>query len=516
MASRIFISYRRDDSAGHAGRLADHLHKRFGAARVFLDIDAIQAGTDFPTVLRTSLQETAAMLVLIGPRWTSLAGADGVRRLDDPDDFVRLEVEAALGRDIRVVPVLVQGAAMPRREELPASLAPLVTRQAVTLDHAEFHDDAERLADQLAAALGLDDARTKAPLRRMWPVAAAAVLLTAAVAGYFAFRPGEGVAPPPGGDAPPPIVDTTDATAPRVASLLTAAEAQQRRNQYAEALTTLAEAQSLAPSAPEVRQAQEDVAMEWIRNVRVQNGSSSFGDVIKPALAVVDASLASATGARRADLLAHSGWATFLMWRDGDRRLNPTDWYRDALALDPKNPYANAMLAHWMTFQEDDVPRAVALFATALGSGRATEAVRRLQWAAYTNSRTPAANAERVRLADAMRRSGEPINMTQAQSLWGPYYFALPGGRQDDREVLLGALPPDDHISTLAWAFDEYAKNDSSRLRTRRYYVALLHERAGRVDDARRELRALVEEMRGDDGSLPNAVRAALKQLRAR
>src|SRR5688500_9463232 len=100
MASRIFISYRRDDSAGHAGRLADHLHRRFGSARVFLDIDTIQPGADFPTVLRSSLQETVAMLVVIGPSWTSLAGADGVRRLDDPADFVRLEVEAALGRDI--------------------------------------------------------------------------------------------------------------------------------------------------------------------------------------------------------------------------------------------------------------------------------------------------------------------------------------------------------------------------------------------------------------------------------
>jgi hypothetical protein len=516
MASRIFISYRRDDSAGHAGRLADHLHKRFGAARVFLDIDAIQPGTDFPTVLRTSLQETAAMLVVIGPRWTSLADANGVRRLDDADDFVRLEVEAALGRDIPVVPVLVQGAAMPRRDELPASLAPLVTRQAATLDHAEFHDDAERLADRLATALGVEGADDTPLVRRVWPVATVAVLVVASVAGYFVLRPGEGVSTPRDGGTPRPIVNTPAGPEPRVATLLTAAEAQQRRNQYSEALTTLAEARALAPSAPEVRQAQEDVAMEWIRDVRVQNGSSSFGEAIKPALAVIDASLASATGVRRADLLAHSGWATFLMWRDGDRRLNPTDWYRDALKLDPENPYANAMLAHWTTFQDDDVPGAVTLFATALRSGRATEAIRTLQWAAYSNSQTSAANAERVRLADAMRRNGEAMNMRQAQSLWGPYFFALPAGRQDDREVLLAALPPDDHISTLAWAFDEYAKGDEARLRTRRYYVALLHDRAGRVDDARRELRSLVEEMRGDDGSLPNAVRAAMKTLRAR
>src|SRR5687767_6465385 len=229
MASRIFISYRRDDSAGHAGRLADHLHKRFGAARVFLDIDAIQPGTDFPTVLRESLQETAAMLVVIGPRWTSLADANGARRLDDPEDYVRLEVEAALGRDIPVVPVLVHGAAMPRRDELPASLAPLVTRQAATLDHAEFHDDAERLANRLAAALGVDEAADKhqRSLRGIWPIVAVAVLVIAAVAGYFVLRRGEGVSPPPGGGTRTPAADRPAAPDPRVASLLTAAEAQQ-------------------------------------------------------------------------------------------------------------------------------------------------------------------------------------------------------------------------------------------------------------------------------------------------
>jgi hypothetical protein len=82
MPPRIFISYRRDDAAGDAGRLADHLHRRFGATHVFLDIDTIDPGTDFVQVLRASLEQTAAMLVVIGPRWTSLRGADGTQRRD--------------------------------------------------------------------------------------------------------------------------------------------------------------------------------------------------------------------------------------------------------------------------------------------------------------------------------------------------------------------------------------------------------------------------------------------------
>ena len=155
MPPRIFISYRRDDAAGDAGRLADHLHRRFGKDRVFLDIDTIDPGTDFVRVLHDSLQETAAVLVVIGPRWTSVRNADGSPRLESASDFVRIEVEAALGRSIPVVPVLVQGAKMPETKDLPSSLASLVTRQAATLDHAEFHDDAERLCDRLAAMIGV-------------------------------------------------------------------------------------------------------------------------------------------------------------------------------------------------------------------------------------------------------------------------------------------------------------------------------------------------------------------------
>jgi hypothetical protein len=214
-------------------------------------------------------------------------------------------------------------------------------------------------------------------------------------------------------------------------------------------------------------------------------------------------------------LLAHSGWATFLMWRDGDRGLNPADWYSEALLVDPGNPYANAMLAHWILFREDDVPRAVKLFDTAVGSRRAIDAVRILQWAAYGNDRTPEAHVQLVRLADNMRRDGQKLTMGQAQALWRPYYFATPSDRHNDRQVLLEALPPDDHISTLGWAFDDYAAKDESRRRTIRYYVALLHASAGRLDEAVGGLRTLEAEMTRDPGSLRDAVQAALRRLRS-
>ncbi|HZM94425.1 MAG TPA: toll/interleukin-1 receptor domain-containing protein [Vicinamibacterales bacterium] len=526
MPPRIFISYRRDDAAGDAGRLADHLIRRFGRNQVFLDIDTIDPGTDFVRVLHKSLQETAAVLVVIGPRWTSALAANGARRLDDANDFVRLEVETSLERNIPVVPVLVQGASMPRAEDLPAPLASLANRQAATLDHAEFHDDAERLCERLATLLGVNAPTTESRLRRWWPAAVVFGVIALGLIGYVALRPSaqEPAITDTSGNGPNGAVNVSDKTAPvdagnqtaRAQELLATASAQRQRNQFAEALATLKGARELAPTSTSVRQAQDDVAMEWIREGRVEDGKGSFGEAIAPALAVVDASLPSATGARRADLLAHTGWATFLLWRDGDRRLNPSDKYREALSVDPGNPYANAMLAHWILFQDHDkVPDAKKLFDTAIQSGRALDAVRILQWAAYSNAGTNEANAERVRLADAMRRGNERLDARQAQALWGPYYFATPPTREQDRQVLLDALPPDDHISTLGWSFHDYAAKDEFRRRTIRFYVALLHEKAGRTDQAVTELRALNDELAaaGLTGSLRQAVAATLKRL---
>jgi TIR domain len=248
MPPHIFVSYRREDAAGDAGRLVDHLHRRFGRNQVFLDIDTIDPGTDFVQMLHASLQETAAVLVVIGPRWTSARAANGTRRLDDAKDFVRLEVEASLGRNIPVVPVLVQGATMPRAEDLPASLSSLATRQAATLDHAEFHDDAERLCDRLATMIRVDTSTPWSRLRRWWPAAAVVGVLALGVIGYVALgtsdRKTAAAANATSANAPSDAVRVAEKTAPvktggldqtpRAEALIATASAQRQRNQLAE------------------------------------------------------------------------------------------------------------------------------------------------------------------------------------------------------------------------------------------------------------------------------------------
>lgn len=134
----IFISYRRDDSAGYAGRLYDRLIPHFGAHRVFMDVEGIELGTDFVAAIEEAVGSCRVLIVIIGDEWLKTADAMGRRRLDDPHDFIRLETTAALKRGIRVVPVLVGGALMPRADDLPDELKPLARRQAIEISHKQW------------------------------------------------------------------------------------------------------------------------------------------------------------------------------------------------------------------------------------------------------------------------------------------------------------------------------------------------------------------------------------------
>jgi hypothetical protein len=142
----IFVSYRRTDSKHPTGRVHDRLRAEFGKENVFKDVDNIPIGSDFRTVLRDVLGKCRAVLVMIGPGWVTAAEPDGSRRLMNPADFVRLELEATLARNIPVVPVLLDGASMPRPADLPDSLQPICYRHAVTIgDDPHFDDDVARL-----------------------------------------------------------------------------------------------------------------------------------------------------------------------------------------------------------------------------------------------------------------------------------------------------------------------------------------------------------------------------------
>jgi len=149
----IFISYRRGDSAGHAGRIYDRLRAQLGHDRVFMDVTGIEAGVDFMDAIEGAIGSCTALLVIIGPDWLTCTDDDGRSRLADPNDVLRLEIGSALARKVRVIPVLVDGALLPHADGLPDDLKTLVRRQTIELRDTRWDDDADHLLDVLRPLL---------------------------------------------------------------------------------------------------------------------------------------------------------------------------------------------------------------------------------------------------------------------------------------------------------------------------------------------------------------------------
>ena len=153
MDGQIFMSYRRDDSAASAGRLYDHLKGHFASNHIFMDVDNLDAGIDFVEAIGESVGSCDVLIAVIGERWLISSDEEGRRRLDNSEDFVRVEIATALKRGIRVIPALVEGASMPRPGDLPDDLKSLVRRNALEVSHTRFRADSERLIGAVERAL---------------------------------------------------------------------------------------------------------------------------------------------------------------------------------------------------------------------------------------------------------------------------------------------------------------------------------------------------------------------------
>lgn len=207
----IFISYRRDDTSGYAGRLDDQLSAHFGPSRIFRDVDTIPPGVDFVSAVQAAIGSCQAVVALIGRDWLSIRDAGGQRRLDDPDDLVRVELEAALRHGVFLVPVLVEGARMPAPGELPESLAKLSHLNALEISDTRWEYDAGRLLERLGGVVGAPDGpigRTRAeqpsaaaatanageptgPWRAVRKALPAAVVILALIVATLVLRPDE-------------------------------------------------------------------------------------------------------------------------------------------------------------------------------------------------------------------------------------------------------------------------------------------------------------------------------------
>lgn len=186
---KIFISYRREDAGGFAGRLADALSARYGPGNVFRDVDDIVAGSEFVAALEQALATSDVFIPLIGRGWLS-SGHGSKPRLHEPDDYVRREIATAIVRGIRIIPVLLDGTRMPAAQDLPAELEPLIYRQAITLDDASWNPDVDRLAQAIDAASQApgSSASEPAPPGRRRRIALLAGMAAIAFAGYGAWQ----------------------------------------------------------------------------------------------------------------------------------------------------------------------------------------------------------------------------------------------------------------------------------------------------------------------------------------
>jgi tRNA A-37 threonylcarbamoyl transferase component Bud32 len=146
----VFLSYRREDTRHLAGRLYDRLAQRFGHEQTFMDVDSIEPGADFAAAIDSAVAACDVLVALIGPGWLHASDGRGERRLNDPDDFVVLEITAALRRKIRILPVLVDGAMPPPATQLPEALVPLARRNAMRLDHETFRSDVDAVLEAVA------------------------------------------------------------------------------------------------------------------------------------------------------------------------------------------------------------------------------------------------------------------------------------------------------------------------------------------------------------------------------
>ena len=149
----LFISYRRSDAGPYARLLQVQFAKRLPGTPVFMDLDSIEAGTDFAEAIKAGVNSCRVLVALIGPKWLDLRDKEGRRRLDNPDDYVRLEIRSALERRVRVIPVLIDGTEMPQRRQLPDDLSKLATLNALQMGYDRYEYDETRLITAIKKAI---------------------------------------------------------------------------------------------------------------------------------------------------------------------------------------------------------------------------------------------------------------------------------------------------------------------------------------------------------------------------
>ena len=273
----------------------------------------------------------------------------------------------------------------------------------------------------------------------------------------------------PAGSATAVVSDLQDA---RASDLEPQIELRLQAGDYAAAWRLVGDALKEQPGAADLGRLQVEVAQAWVRDVRVPGGGK-FGDVIEPLLPALSRAAASKDSQVAADALAHLGFADFLRRRDGSVALDPEPSYRKALELDPGNPYAHAMLGHWLLGSGKSPAQAEPHFEAALASERARDFVRRYQIAALQDRSDTAGALALLRICNEMRQAGEALDAATRRRIVSRTHY---GGSRELRDAVETALPARQHLATLRWLIEDTDLGDAAYVQ---FHLARLSEDAG-------------------------------------
>jgi tetratricopeptide (TPR) repeat protein len=304
-----------------------------------------------------------------------------------------------------------------------------------------------------------------------------------------------------------------------IASLVTSAEQQHASKRYQAAWDLYARAANVSSNRPDVVLALEQVAMDWVEHAHAVEGKSTFGEVVDAVEPVLTRCAGSSDATRSADCLAHLGWGDFLRWREGTSAAKPAEQYKRALARDPSNAYAHALLGFDILRTSGPLADAKPHFAAAVQTGRNREYVRHIQVAALLYLHDEELEPELIRVANEMRVNQEPIPGDEGDSdaprFWNVYQQRLITG--SGTAEFLKAVQPADHLATFLWLFPESGIRADRR--TQYVYMrAALQENAGDREQALITYRQLRDQFAKDGslkmgGSLIERVLVGIKRL---
>lgn len=296
-------------------------------------------------------------------------------------------------------------------------------------------------------------------------------------------------------------------------SLFATEAEQQKLRDYPSAWQTLEKAAKLVPDSAEVRAEQEKLAMLWLDDMHLQE-NQSWSDVVQKLEPVLTRAVTAAKPGRyQADLRAHIGWAYFLESRDGRFDLDPAGPYREAIAEDPNNPYAEAMWGHWILWDHCyRVKEAAPHFAAALASQRESDFVRRLQLAALLDCGGEDAEQEVIRVVNAMRKEQRTVTDWDRSHIYGIYYseFSYESAKTSE---FINAVPPAEHIATFHWLFDNWDMADATTPWSHALYLARLQEAAGQRDEALANYKSVLSHTPPHSGPRWEVADAGVKRL---